>query len=86
MNNLLEVLVQQAFKSQNERIEDLKNENKILKKETETLKQEVDNLKELNTLFDNKVQELLEYIRTYVSKDDENDLMEEYKFGEQDRN
>lgn len=85
MNNLLEVLVQQAFKSQNERIEDLKNENKILKKETETLKQEVDNLKELNTLFDNKVQELLEYIRTYVSKDDENDLMEEYKFGEQDR-
>ena len=85
MENLLEALVQQSFKSQNERIDVLKEEIRELKADKETQAEKIKNLEELNNLFDAKIQELVGYIKTYVVKDEEISLMEEYKFGAQDR-
>jgi CHASE3 domain sensor protein len=86
MDELLKALVQQAFQSQNERIEALTEEIRELKADKDAQAEKIKNLEELNGLFDNKVQELIGYIKTYVGKDDEEiSLMEEYKFGEQDR-
>lgn len=81
MEELLKALVQQAFASQNERIEELKQEIKQLKADKDAQNEKIKDLEELNELFDGKVKELLGYIKTYVVKDDEIDLMEEYKFG-----
>lgn len=85
MEELLKALVQQAFQSQNERIDALKEEVKQLKADKDAQTEKIKNLEELNDLFDKKVQELIGYIKQYVVKDDEISLMEEYKFGEQDR-
>lgn len=85
MEELLKALVQQAFQSQNERIDALKEEVKQLKADKDAQAEKIKNLEELNDLFDKKVQELIGYIKQYVVKDDEISLMEEYKFGEQDR-
>ena len=85
MEELLKALVQQAFQSQNERINALKEEVKQLKADKDAQAEKINNLEELNDLFDKKVQELIGYIKQYVVKDDEISLMEEYKFGEQDR-
>lgn len=85
MEELLKALVQQAFQSQNERIDALKEEVKQLKADKDAQAEKIKNLEELNDLFDSKIQELIGYIKQYVVKDDEISLMEEYKFGEQDR-
>lgn len=85
MEEILKALVQQAFQSQNERIDALKEEVKQLKADKDAQAEKIKNLEELNDLFDKKVQELIGYIKQYVVKDDEISLMEEYKFGEQDR-
>lgn len=85
MEELLKALVQQAFQSQNERIDALKEEVKQLKADKDAQAEKIKNLEELNGLFDSKIQELIGYIKQYVVKDDEISLMEEYKFGEQDR-
>lgn len=85
MEELLKALVQQAFQSQNERINALKEEVKQLKADKDAQAEKIKNLEELNGLFDSKIQELIGYIKQYVVKDDEISLMEEYKFGEQDR-
>lgn len=85
MEEILKALVQQAFQSQNERIDALKEEVKQLKADKDAQTEKIKNLEELNDLFDKKVQELIGYIKQYVVKDDEISLMEEYKFGEQDR-
>ena len=85
MKEILKALVQQAFQSQNERIDALKEEVKQLKADKDAQAEKIKNLEELNGLFDKKVQELIGYIKQYVVKDDEISLMEEYKFGEQDR-
>ena len=85
MEEILKALVQQAFQSQNERIDALKEEVKQLKADKDAQAEKIKNLEELNGLFDKKVQELIGYIKQYVVKDDEISLMEEYKFGEQDR-
>lgn len=85
MEEILKALVQQAFQSQNERIDALKEEVKQLKADKDAQTEKINNLEELNDLFDKKVQELIGYIKQYVVKDDEISLMEEYKFGEQDR-
>ena len=86
MKEILKALVQQAFQSQNERIDALKEEVKQLKADKDAQAEKIKNLEELNGLFDAKVQELIGYIKTYVVKDDEEtSLMEEYKFGEQDK-
>lgn len=86
MEEILKALVQQAFQSQNERIDALKEEVKQLKADKDAQAEKIKNLEELNGLFDAKVQELIEYIKTYVVKDDEEtSLMEEYKFGKQDK-
>lgn len=85
MEEILKALVQQAFQSQNERIDALKEEVKQLKADKDAQAEKINNLEELNDLFDKKVQELIGYIKQYVVKDDEISLMEEYKFGEQDR-
>lgn len=83
MEELLKVLVQQAFTSQNERIEELKKEIQQLKKDKDAQNEQIQDLKELNTLFDKAVTELKDYIKSYIAQDDETSLMEEYKFGEQ---
>lgn len=85
MEEILKALVQQAFQSQNERIDVLKEEVKQLKADKDAQAEKIKNLEELNGLFDSKIQELIGYIKQYVVKDDEISLMEEYKFGEQDR-
>lgn len=86
MEEILKALVQQAFQSQNERIDALKEEVKQLKADKDAQTEKIKNLEELNDLFDKKVQELIGYIKQYVAKDDEEtSLMEEYKFGEQDK-
>lgn len=86
MEEILKALIQQAFQSQNERIDALKKEVRELKADKDAQAEKIKNLEELNGLFDNKVQELIGYIKTYVVKDDEEtSLMEEYKFGEQDK-
>lgn len=85
MEELLKALIQQAFQSQNERIDALKEEVKQLKADKDAQAEKIKNLEELNGLFDSKIQELIGYIKQYVVKDDEISLMEEYKFGEQDR-
>lgn len=86
MEEILKALVQQAFQSQNERIDALKEEVKQLKADKDARANKIKDLEELNDLFDKKVQELLGYIKTYVVKEDEEfNLMEEYKFGEQDK-
>lgn len=86
MEGILKALVQQAFQSQNERIDALKEEVKQLKADKDAQANKIKDLEELNDLFDKKVQELLGYIKTYVVKEDEEfSLMEEYKFGEQDK-
>lgn len=85
MEELLKALVQQAFASQNERIEELKKEIKQLKADKDAQNEKIKNLEELNGLFDKAVAELKDYIRTYVDKGQETDLMEEYKFGEQEK-
>lgn len=82
MDELLKALVQQAFASQNERIDGLKKEVQQLKADKDAQDEKIKNLEELNSLFDNKIQELVGYIKTYIVKDDETDLMEEYKLGE----
>ena len=83
MEELLKVLVQQAFTSQNERIEELKKEIQQLRKDNDAQNEQIQDLKELNNLFDKAVTELKDYIKSYISQDDETNLMEEYKFGEQ---
>lgn len=83
MDELIKALVQQAFASQNERIEELKKEITKLKKDNEALKEQIKNLEELNSLFDKSITEIKGYIRTYVDKDNDDNIMEEYKFGEQ---
>jgi len=83
MEELLKVLVQQAFTSQNERIEELKKEIQQLKNDNDAQNEQIQDLKELNNLFDKAVTELKDYIKSYISQDDETNLMEEYKFGEQ---
>ena len=86
MEEILKALVQQAFQSQNERIDALKEEVKQLKADKDAQADKIKDLEELNGLFDKKVQELLDYIKSYVAKDGEDtNLMEEYKFGEQDK-
>lgn len=86
MEEILKALVQQAFQSQNERINALKEEVKQLKADKDAQADKIKDLEELNGLFDKKVQELLDYIKSYVAKDGEDtNLMEEYKFGEQDK-
>ena len=86
MEEILKALVQQAFQSQNERIDALKEEVKQLKADKDAQANKIKDLEELNDLFDKKVEELLGYIKTYVVKEDEEfSLMEEYKFGEQDK-
>jgi len=83
MEKLLEALVNQAFKSQNERIECLKQEITELKQENKSLKEKINDLEELNSLFDENVTKIKDYFKTYVAGEDETNLMEEYKFGEQ---
>ena len=86
MEEILKALVQQAFQSQNERIDALKEDVKQLKADKDAQADKIKDLEELNGLFDKKVQELLDYIKSYVAKDGEDtNLMEEYKFGEQDK-
>lgn len=86
MEEILKALIQQAFQSQNERINALKEEVRELRADKDAQAEKIKNLEELNGLFDSKVQELIGYIKQYVAKDDEEiSLMEEYKFGEQDR-
>jgi hypothetical protein len=83
MEELLKVLVQQAFTSQNERIEELKKEIQLLRKDKDAQDEQIKDLIELNKLFDNAVTEMKDYIKSYITQDDETNLMEEYKFGEQ---
>lgn len=85
MEEILKALVQQAFQSQNERIEALKNEVQELKAENKAQAEKIKDFKELNGLFDKTLDEIKRYIGTYVVKDDEINLMEEYKFGEQEK-
>ena len=75
--------MQQAFTSQTERIEELKKEIQQLRKDNDAQNEQIQDLKELNNLFDKAVTELKDYIKSYISQDDETNLMEEYKFGEQ---
>ena len=86
MEELIATLVRQAFASQNERIEELKKELDSVKKENQAQKDKIKDLEELNTLMDKTMTECKDLLKTYVVKDDENNLMEEYKFGEQQRN
>lgn len=86
MEELIATLVRQAFASQNERIEELKKELDSVKKESQAQKDKIKDLEELNTLMDKAITECKDLLKTYVDKDDENNLMEEYKFGEQQRN
>ena len=83
MKELIATLVRQAFASQNERIEELKKELDSVKKESQAQKDKIKDLEELNTLMDKAITECKDLLKTYVFKDDENNLMEEYKFGEQ---
>lgn len=85
MEEILKALVQQAFQSQNERIEALKNEVQELKAENKAQAEKIKDFEELNGLFDKTLDEIKRYISTYVVKDDEINLMEEYKFGEQEK-
>ncbi len=85
MKELIATLVKQAFASQNERIEELKKELDSVKKENQALQDKITNLQELNTLMDKAITECRQLLKTYVVKDDETNLMEEYKFGEQQR-
>lgn len=82
MEEILKALIQQAFQSQNERIDALKKQLKKLEEEKSVQANKIKDLEELNVLFDGKIQDLIGYIKTYVAKDDEISLMEEYKFGE----
>lgn len=85
MEEILKALIEQAFQSQNERIDALKEEIRELKAEKDAQEEKIKDLEELNGLFDKSINELKDYIKTYVAKDDEFDLMEEYKFGEQQK-
>lgn len=83
MEELIATLVKQAFAAQNERIEELKKELVSVKNENQACKDKIANLEELNTLMDKAISECKEMLKTYVTKDNETNLMEEYKFGEQ---
>ena len=81
MKEILKALIGQSFKSQNERIDELKKDILKLTKRVVAYKEKIANLEELNGLLDKELSEIKDYIRTYVSSNEENSLMEEYKFG-----
>lgn len=81
MKEILKALIGQSFKSQNERIDELKKDILKLTKRVVAYKEKIANLEELNGLLDKELSEIKDYIRTYVASNEENSLMEEYKFG-----
>lgn len=81
MKEMLKALIEQGFKSQNERIDELKKDILKLTKRVVAYKEKIANLEELNSLLDKELSEIKDYIRTYVASNEENSLMEEYKFG-----
>ena len=81
MKEMLKALIEQGFKSQNERIDELKKDILKLTKRVVAYKEKIANLEELNGLLDKELSEIKDYIRTYVASNEENSLMEEYKFG-----
>ena len=78
---MLKVLIEQSFRSQNERIDELKKDILKVTKRVVAYKEKIANLEELNGLLDKELSEIKDYIRTYVASNEENSLMEEYKFG-----
>lgn len=78
---MLKVLIEQGFRSQNERIDELKKDILKVTKRVVAYKEKIANLEELNGLLDKELSEIKDYIRTYVASNEENSLMEEYKFG-----
>jgi hypothetical protein len=81
MKEMLKVLIEQSFRSQNERIDELKKDILKVTKRVVAYKEKIANLEELNGLLDKELSEIKDYIRTYVASNEENSLMEEYKFG-----
>jgi hypothetical protein len=81
MKEMLKVLIEQGFRSQNERIDELKKDILKVTKRVVAYKEKIANLEELNGLLDKELSEIKDYIRTYVASNEENSLMEEYKFG-----
>lgn len=86
MDNLVEVLVEQAFKSQKEQIDNLKQEVELLRKDNERKQEQIDDLKTLNSLFDEEFKKLKGLMYSLsgeeeVDQKEEPNIMEEYKFG-----
>lgn len=89
MDNLIEVLVEQAFKSQKEQIDNLKQEVKLLRKDNENMQEQIDDLKTLNNLFDEQFTKLKALMSSLLGEEgtnqkEEPNIMEEYKFGTKD--
>ena len=89
MDNLVEVLVEQAFKSQKEQIDNLKQEVELLRKDNERKQEQIDDLKTLNSLFDEEFKRLKGLMYSLsgeeeVDQKEEPNIMEEYKFGTRD--
>lgn len=86
MDNLVEVLVEQAFKSQKEQIDNLKQEVELLRKDNESKQEQIDDLKTLNSLFDEEFRKLKGLMSSLLGEEEadqneESNIMEEYKFG-----
>ena len=64
MDEFIRALVQQAFQSQNERIDELKKEIKKLKADEDAQNEKIKNLEELNGLMDKAIHERKDLIRT----------------------
>lgn len=89
MDNLIEVLVEQAFKSQKEQINNLKQEIKLLRKDNENMHEQINDLKILNNLFDEQFTKLKGLMSSLLGEEETNqneepNIMEEYKFGTKD--
>lgn len=89
MDNLIEVLVEQAFKSQKEQINNLKQEIKLLRKDNENMQEQINDLKILNNLFDEQFTKLKGLMSSLLGEEETNqkeepNIMEEYKFGTKD--
>ncbi len=83
MDEIIATLIKQAFSAQEEKIESLKQENEKLTKEVNALKDKHKSFEELHQLFDEELNKIKGYIKTYIAEEGEEfDLMEEYKLGE----
>lgn len=86
MEQIIATLIKQAFSAQEDKIANLAKENEKLKEELKELKRKDEAFEELHQLFDNEITKLKDYVKNYIAKEDENfSLMEEYKFGQEER-